>query len=91
VDVNVKVGKMAIPFGLYSELNATMDTVHVVKEFRQLAWAMGPDDERVIHVAKLAERLVGRPLQNCFLQVLQEEVAMTGDSGEPMAIPSVCS
>jgi hypothetical protein len=55
-------------------MNAVMDTVQVVKELRQLAWTMGPDDERVIHVAKPAEQLVGRPLQSRFLNVLHEEL-----------------
>jgi hypothetical protein len=51
-----------------------MDAVQVVKELRQLAWTMGPDDERVIHVAKAAERLVDRPIQSRFFKVLHEEV-----------------
>jgi hypothetical protein len=37
-----------------------MVTAQVVKEVDQLAWAMWPDDERVIHVAKPAEGLVRR-------------------------------
>jgi hypothetical protein len=74
VDVNIKEGKMAVPFGLHRELNALMDTVQAIKELRQIAWTMGQDDERVIHVAKPAERLLGRPLQSCFLKVLHEEV-----------------
>jgi hypothetical protein len=47
-----------------------MDTVQVVKELQQLAWTMGPDDERVIHVAEPAERLVDRPIQSRFFKVL---------------------
>jgi hypothetical protein len=74
VDANIKEGKMAVPFGLHSELNALMDTVQVFKELRQLAWTMGPDDERVIHVAKPAELHVDRRLQSRFLKVFYEEV-----------------
>jgi hypothetical protein len=51
-----------------------MDTIQMVKELRQLAWTMGPGDERVIHVAEPAERLVDLSLHSCFLKVLHEEV-----------------
>jgi hypothetical protein len=39
-EVNIKEGKMAVPFGLHSELNVLTDSVQVVKEFRQLAWTV---------------------------------------------------
>jgi hypothetical protein len=70
VNVNIKEGKMAVPLRLHGELNALMDTIQAVKELRQLAWTMGPDDERVIHVVEPAERLVGRPFQSRFLKAL---------------------
>jgi hypothetical protein len=66
---------MAITFGFHFELNVLMDTVQVVKELLQLAWTMRPDDERVTHVAKSAEGLVGRPFQSRFLKVLHEDVS----------------
>jgi hypothetical protein len=55
-----------------------MDTIQVVKELRQLAWTMGPGDERIIHVAEPAEWLVDRRHQSRFLKMLHEEV---GDDG----------
>jgi hypothetical protein len=51
-----------------------MDTLQVIKELRQLACTMGPDDKCVIHVTKPAERLVDRSLQTRFFRVLHEEV-----------------
>jgi hypothetical protein len=51
VYVNIKEGKVAVPLGLHSEMNVLMVTVQVVKEVRRLAWTVGPDDERVVHVA----------------------------------------
>jgi hypothetical protein len=51
-NVNIKEGKVTDPFGLHSELNILMYTVQVVKEVRQLAWIMRPDNEHVIHVTK---------------------------------------
>jgi hypothetical protein len=53
---------VAISFCLHSELDVLMDPVQAVKEFSQLAGSMWPDDERVVHVAKPAEGLVGRSL-----------------------------
>jgi hypothetical protein len=71
VIVDIKEGKMAVPLGLHSELNVLMDTVQVAKELRQLAWTVGPDDGRVVH---LAEPLKSRSMKN---------LPMTGDDGEP--------
>jgi hypothetical protein len=51
-----------------------MDPVLEVKEFSQLAGSMWPDDERVVHVAKPAEGLVGRSLWSHFFKVLHEIV-----------------
>jgi hypothetical protein len=89
-DVNIKEGKMAVPFRLHSELNVPMDTVQVVKELRQLAWTMGQNDEHVIHIAKPAEGLV-TPFRAVSSKCSMKKLAMTGDSGKPMATPLVCS
>jgi hypothetical protein len=67
VDVCIKEGDL---LGLHSELNVLV----VVRELRQLAWTMVPDEERVIHVAKPAERLVVHPLPSLFFKVLSGEV-----------------
>jgi hypothetical protein len=50
-----------------------MKSVQVIKEFCQLAGSMRPDDECVIHVAKPAERLIGRRLQSHFFKVFHEK------------------
>lgn len=49
-------------FHLHSELDVLMDTGQIAKKVNQLAWTKWPDDERVVHLVKLAERLVGRIL-----------------------------
>jgi hypothetical protein len=57
-----------------------MKSVKVIKELRQLAGSMRPDDKCVIHVAKPAEGLIGHRLQSHFLKVLHEIVC--NDRGE---------
>jgi hypothetical protein len=51
---------VAIFLRLHSELDILMKSIQVIKEFRQFAGSMWPDDERVIYVAKPAEGLIGR-------------------------------
>jgi hypothetical protein len=57
VNIYVKEGKVAISFGLHSELNGLVDAVQVVKEVLKLVGSVWPDDKSVVHVAKPAEGL----------------------------------
>jgi hypothetical protein len=57
-----------------------MKSVQVIKEFRQLAGSMWPDDECVIYVAKPAEELIGHRLQSHFFKIFHEIVC--NDRGE---------
>jgi hypothetical protein len=49
-------------------MNVLMDTVQMVKELRQLAWTVRPDDKRVIHIAEPAGGLVVCSPLEPFLQ-----------------------
>jgi hypothetical protein len=90
VDVDIKEGKTAVPFGFHNELNVPMDTVQVLKELQQLAWTMMMTyDDCVVHVVKAALWITpSRAISSkCFVK----KWTMTGDSGEPMVTPSVFS
>jgi hypothetical protein len=91
VNIYVKEGKVAISFHLHGELNVLVDTVQVVKEVPQPIRAVWPDDESVIHIAEPAEGLVGSPVKRHPLKSYMKKLLMTGDSGQPMATPSICS
>jgi hypothetical protein len=58
VNIYVNEGEMALTFSLYSELNALVDTVQVIRGVLQLVGSVWPDDKGGVHVAKPAEGLV---------------------------------
>jgi hypothetical protein len=91
VNIYVKEWEVALSFGLHGELIALVDTVQVAQEVLQLVGSVWSDDEGVVHVATPAEGLVGSQVKCPLLEVLHIEVGMTGDSGEPMATPSISS
>jgi hypothetical protein len=67
-----------------------MDSVQMVKEFSQLDRSMWSDDECVVYLAKPAEGLWVAVSRAIFFKVLHE-IGMTGESGEPIATPSLYS
>jgi hypothetical protein len=59
---------------LYGELDVVMHAVKVVQKVIHFFWSMGSGYERVINVMEPADRLVGRPAERQFFEVLLEEV-----------------
>jgi hypothetical protein len=58
ISICVKEWEVILTFDLHRELNALVNTVHVVQEVLQLVGSMWPDGESVIHIVKPAEGLV---------------------------------
>jgi len=78
---------MAIGLGLLGKLNVGMDVVVVVEKVLQLFGSIGPDHECVIHIMG---DLKASLLNATFSKSSMNKLAMTGDSGEPMATLSLC-
>jgi hypothetical protein len=75
---------MAVSFHLHDELHILASTTQLVKDTPQLLWSVGPHRDGVVHTTKLPEGLMSViPPMN--------KLATTGESGEAIAIPSVCS
>jgi hypothetical protein len=92
INIFVKEEEVALSFSLHGELNALVDSVQVVQKVLELVGSLWPDDEGVIHVVKPAEGVVGGAKSSALsLKSSVWKLAMTGDSGEPMATPSICS
>jgi hypothetical protein len=50
-----------------------------------------PDYKGVVHIAKPAEGLVGGKSSSLSLKSSMQKMVVTGDSGESMATPLICS